>query len=71
MFCNTHPVEIGSLGKFKSGGKDIVNQWMALEDLFCEEHNMSWAWGSRDVVLWAFAEKIITQLELNDWLDRT
>ena len=33
----SHPVEVGSFGRFKSGGKWLVNTWQALEDLCFED----------------------------------
>ena len=29
----THPVEVGTFGRFKHGGKKLIETWIALEDI--------------------------------------
>ena len=66
----THPVEIGILGKFKSGYKNIVQDWMAIEESFFETHDICLSWSAKDAIVLAFATEIINLDEFNNLLNR-
>ena len=53
-----HPVEVGAFGRFKYGGKDLGNLWIALEDLAYE--SAAGMYSARDVLRWAGYKGLLT-----------
>lgn len=60
----THPVEVGTFGRFKHGGRRLVETWVALEDL-C--HDVEWWIGiykAEDLLHWGTMRGLLTPEEV-------
>lgn len=59
-----HPVEVGAFGRFKHGGRQLVETWIALEDL-C--HKFEWFIGiykAEDLIEWGKYKGLLTKDEV-------
>jgi len=59
-----HPVEVGTFGRFKYGGRKLVETWIALEDL-CRQ--VDWWIGiykAQDLIRWGEVRGLLTSDEV-------
>lgn len=63
-YQTTYPVEVGTFGQFKHGGKKLVETWIALEDL-CYEHDW-WVgiYSKWNLLNWAKTKRLLTPEEI-------
>ena len=61
----THPVEVGTFGCFRHGGKWLVHTWLVVEELWFEgPGNVGFArMDAWDVLRWAEVNGILTKEE--------
>ena len=57
-------VEVGAFGRFKYGGKKLVETWQALEDLCYEIHWCAGIYSAWNLLDWAKTEKLLTAEEI-------
>lgn len=60
----SHPVEVGAFGRFKFGGKKLVETWQVLEDL---SHDHDWwigIYSKWNLLDWAITKGLLTAEEI-------